>query len=347
LPPLGARRSPHRRWPGHAARAGLLAILVLPLTLLSGGSGAPAAAAPATPARLEAELERLNRRADQLVEEFNQSNLALERTRKVLRDLRAQAGGAERDLKALQASLGARAAAAYTQGAGTSLAAVLGSGDPAAAIDRVQVLDILASYDGDLLDRLEVAGKAFEARKRELAAAERAQAAEVARLDAKRAEVEGAASRTRALLRQLRAREAARRPAQSQSTSPAPPSPPPASGGGGGAAAAVRYAMAQVGRPYCYGGVGPGCFDCSGLTMKAWEQGGLSLPHSSAAQFGVGRAVSASELQPGDLIFYYTPIGHVSIYIGNGQRVSATHTGDYVRVQSLGSDIVGYRRPTG
>ena len=76
--------------------------------------------------------------------------------------------------------------------------------------------------------------------------------------------------------------------------------------------------------------------------MMAWRQAGVSLPHSSASQFNVGRRISASELQPGDLIFYYSPISHVSIYIGGGQRISATHTGDYVRVQSLGSSIVGY-----
>jgi peptidoglycan DL-endopeptidase CwlO len=105
--------------------------------------------------------------------------------------------------------------------------------------------------------------------------------------------------------------------------------------------------MAQVGKPYCYGGAGPSCYDCSGLTMQAWAQAGVSLPHSSSAQYGVGRHISASELQPGDLVFYYSPISHVSIYIGNGQRVSATHTGDYVKVQSLGSSIVGFTRPNG
>jgi cell wall-associated NlpC family hydrolase len=81
--------------------------------------------------------------------------------------------------------------------------------------------------------------------------------------------------------------------------------------------------------------------------MMAWRQAGISLPHSSASQYNVGRRISASELQPGDLIFYYSPISHVSIYIGGGQRISATHTGDYVRVQSLGSSIVGYARPNG
>jgi cell wall-associated NlpC family hydrolase len=320
----------------------LLAALLAPLTLLAGGSGSPASAAPSQ-AKLEAQLEQLNRQADQLVEEYNQSRLALARVRKIRDAMRQQADGAEQNVKTLQASLGARAAAAYVQGAGNTLAAVLDSDDPASAIDRVQVLELLASHDGDLLDRLALAGKAYDSRKRDLADAEREAAAEVDRLDAKKAEVERAAARTRELLRQLKARGT---PSPSATPSPAP-SPPPSGGGSGAGAIAVRYAMAQVGKSYCYGGAGPGCFDCSGLTMRAWGQAGISLPHSSAAQYGVGRHVSASELQPGDLVFYYQPISHVSIYIGNGQRVSATHTGDYVRVQSLGSDIVGYTRPSG
>jgi peptidoglycan DL-endopeptidase CwlO len=322
----------------------LLAAVVLPLTVLSTGSNTTALATPATSARLEEQLDRLNREADQLVEQYNQSNEALQRVQRSLKTLRAQASGAEADLRRLRTTLGARASAAYVQGAGSAVAAVLGSDDPAAAIARVQVLDLLAAHDGDLMDQLGVAGKAFAERQASLVAAEKAQAAEVKRLAAKKAEVEGAAARTRALLSRMRAAD---RPA-----APSPVAPPPSGGGGGGpvsgsAAAVVAYARAQVGKPYCYGGEGPGCFDCSGLTMMAWRQAGVSLPHSSAAQYNVGRRLSASELRPGDLIFYYSPISHVSIYIGGGQRISATHTGDYVRVQSLGSSIVGYARPTG
>ncbi len=339
MPPLGVRRSPNRRWP----RIALLVALLLPVAVLSSGAGSRATAAPASAASLEKQLEQLNRQADQLVEEYLQSKLALERIRKTNGDLRQQAAGAEQDLRVLQSRLGARAAAAYVQGAGNTLAAVLGSDDPVTAIDRVQVLDLLASQDGDLMDRLEVAGQSWEARKHDLAAAEREQAAEVARLDAKKAEVERAVTRTKALLRQLEARSAS--PASPASP---PAAAPPAPGGSGGGAAAVRFALAQVGKPYCYGGAGPGCFDCSGLTMVAWAQAGVSLPHSSSAQFGVGRQVSAGELQPGDLIFRYSPISHVSMYIGNGQQVSATHTGDYVKVQSASNPgVVGYARPTG
>jgi cell wall-associated NlpC family hydrolase len=324
----------------------MLAAILLPLAVLSNGSNTTASASPATSARLEDQLDQLNREADQLVEQYNQSNEALKKIRKSLKGLRAEANGAQDDLRKLQATLGARASAAYVQGAGSAVAAVLGSNDPAAAIARVQVLDLLAAHDGDLMDQLGVAGKAFDERRRNLVAAEKAQAAEVKRLQAKKAEVERAAGRTRALLSRMRAADRPSVPSAPGSVAP----PPPASGGGGGsgsAAAVVAYARAQVGKPYCYGGSGPGCFDCSGLTMMAWAQAGVSLPHSSASQYNVGRRISASELQPGDLIFYYSPISHVSIYIGGGQRISATHTGDYVRVQSLGSSIVGYARPNG
>jgi peptidoglycan DL-endopeptidase CwlO len=344
LPPSGARRTPHRRWPRRAARSALLAAVLLPLTVLSTGPNTTALATP-TSTRLEEQLDQLNREADQLVEQYNQSNEALRRIRRSLRTLRAQASGAEDDLRELQRALGARASAAYVQGAGSAVAAVLGSDDPAAAIARVQVLELLAANDGDLMDRLGVAGQALGERRRNLVAAEKAQVAEVARLQAKKAEVERAADKTRALLARMRAAD--RPSAPTRPSNPVAPPPPSGGGGGGGAAAVVAYARAQVGKPYCYGGEGPGCFDCSGLTMMAWRQVGVSLPHSSAAQYSVGRRISASELQPGDLIFYYSPISHVSVYIGGGQRISATHTGDYVRVQSLGSSIVGYARPNG
>jgi cell wall-associated NlpC family hydrolase len=317
--------------------------------VLSIGSNTTALATPTTPARLEDQLDQQNREADQLVEQYNQSNETLKRIRRSLRGLRSQASGAESDVRKLQQVLGARASAAYVQGAGSAVAAVLGSDDPAAAIARVQVLELLAANDGDLMDQLGVAGQALGERQRNLVAAEKAQAAEVDRLEAKKAEVEAAADKTRALLARMRAADRPSAP----SRPPANPvvAPPPAGGGDGGgsgsASAVVAYARAQVGKPYCYGGSGPGCFDCSGLTMMAWRQAGVSLPHSSSAQYGVGRRISAGELQPGDLIFYYSPISHVSVYIGGGQRISATHTGDYVRVQSLGSSIVGYARPNG
>lgn len=109
---------------------------------------------------------------------------------------------------------------------------------------------------------------------------------------------------------------------------------------------AVASAYEQLGKPYVWGAAGPSSFDCSGLTMFVWEMAGVFLPHSSQAQYGSGMHVSQSSLQPGDLVFYGSPIHHVGIYVGGGKMISAPHTGDVVRVQAaLRADYVGAVRP--
>jgi cell wall-associated NlpC family hydrolase len=102
---------------------------------------------------------------------------------------------------------------------------------------------------------------------------------------------------------------------------------------------AVNFALAQVGKPYVYAGSGPNVYDCSGLTMASWAAAGIKLPHNAAAQFAYGTHVApnVADLQPGDLIFMYHPIGHVTIYIGNGLMVSAPQPGESVKVITVAS----------
>ncbi|HEY3559141.1 MAG TPA: NlpC/P60 family protein [Kribbella sp.] len=106
----------------------------------------------------------------------------------------------------------------------------------------------------------------------------------------------------------------------------------PASGRG---AIAVNAALSQLGDPYVWGADGPNSYDCSGLTMYAWGKAGVSLSHSSKAQVGEGRRVSRSELAPGDLVFYYSPVSHVAIYLGNGRIVHAPRPGKSVEIAPL------------
>jgi len=118
---------------------------------------------------------------------------------------------------------------------------------------------------------------------------------------------------------------------------------PPSTHGG-----VVGVAMSQLGTPYVWGGSAPGGFDCSGLVMWAYAQVGVSLPHSSYALYGMGVPVSRDQLQPGDLVFF-DGLGHVGIYIGGGQFIHAPHTGDVVKISSLGegwyaATYVGARR---
>ena len=110
---------------------------------------------------------------------------------------------------------------------------------------------------------------------------------------------------------------------------------------------AVQAALSQLGVPYQFARSSPGvAFDCSGLTLYAWGQAGVSLPHYSRAQFQMGPRVPIQAIQPGDLIFSRTPIGHVAIYIGNGQMVHAPRRGDVVRVAPVPWErVVGITRP--
>lgn len=125
----------------------------------------------------------------------------------------------------------------------------------------------------------------------------------------------------------------------SSSSAPAPAASTPVVAGSGAAATAVSVAMAQRGKPYVWGATGPGSYDCSGLVKYAYAAAGVNLPRSSSQQATVGRAVSRSELQPGDIIAFYSPVSHVGIYIGNGQMVHAPTSGDVVKVASI--DVMG------
>jgi peptidoglycan DL-endopeptidase CwlO len=128
------------------------------------------------------------------------------------------------------------------------------------------------------------------------------------------------------------------------------------SGSGGGYSApavssraglAVQAALAQQGVPYRYATSSPGVgFDCSGLTAYAWGQAGVGLPHQSGAQFGSVPRVAIDQAQPGDLLFFYSPISHVSIYLGNGMQVHAPNTGKTVTVAAVNwGKVVGVGRP--
>jgi peptidoglycan DL-endopeptidase CwlO len=134
------------------------------------------------------------------------------------------------------------------------------------------------------------------------------------------------------------------RPTQPATQSQASAANVPASGKG---AAALEFALAQVGEPYVYGGAGPNSWDCSGLTMMAWKAAGVSLPHGAKAQYGSTPHISKSELQPGDLVFFYNPIHHVGIYAGNDKVVHAPKPGDVVSVDPLGyMPFAGASRPS-
>lgn len=121
---------------------------------------------------------------------------------------------------------------------------------------------------------------------------------------------------------------------------------PPAASGSGKGARALAFARAQLGKPYRFSAAGPDAYDCSGLTSAAWKSVGVSLPRSSRSQYGAGSYVSRGNLQPGDLVFFYSPISHVALYAGNGQVIHAPHPGGHVEYIKMSyMPYAGARRP--
>ncbi len=200
-------------------------------------------------------------------------------------------------------------------------------------------------------------------------ARQKAAAAARAKLAAERARAQKAAETRQRAAEQARAKRAAEQArhqadqaAQAAQDTPAPSDPGKATGGGASAppvvtpapgpvanpapnqsaavARAIDYAKRQLGSPYLWGAAGPTRFDCSGLTMMAWGQSGVSLPHYSVAQFAQSTRISMADAKPGDLLFWSnngSPSGihHVALYLGGGQFIEAPHTGSYVRYNSI------------
>jgi peptidoglycan DL-endopeptidase CwlO len=326
------------------------AIALLALTLVFAGvmGAGIAGAQPADLGALEARLSELNDQADAAVEDYLEAKLALKKADSALASLRSRSGEAQKILDSYQGSLGRRAAYAYMYGPGVELGSFLDTDDPDAAAERVQLLNILSQRDSSLIDGIRASQSTVSGLVADAAKAREARARELARLEDKKAEIEKKVAETQRVLARLRAERRARNipepdPAPAGGTST--PSPPPVSGR---AAAAVNYAHAQLGKPYQYGADGPGSFDCSGLTMMAWAAAGVSLPHSSRAQYTATSRVSKANLAPGDLIFrgYNGSISHVSIYIGGGKSITAPQTGDVVKIQdAFTTRDIGYGRP--
>jgi cell wall-associated NlpC family hydrolase len=109
---------------------------------------------------------------------------------------------------------------------------------------------------------------------------------------------------------------------------------------------ALHFALAQLGKPYAYGGTGPDAYDCSGLTQQAWRAAGIPIPRTTEEQAGTGTDVPLSQIKPGDLVIFYADASHVGIYAGDGKVVVAPHAGAVVSLQEMRwMPIYAVRRP--
>ncbi len=284
---------------------------------------------------VEARVEKLYHEAEQASERYNDARVDLKATRARLTALRADLGRQQANVERIREQAASTVVSHYQGQTLSTTSQLFLSEDPDAFLDQLATVSAYNDQQGQMMAEFATQVKQLELREeaaeRELAAI----AATQKKLAEEKAEIDAKAGEAQDLLDELEADERARlAAAPSRSANRAPISNVAVSGRAG---AAVNYALAQVGDAYVYGAAGPDAFDCSGLTMMAWAQAGVSLPHSSSGQMSSGTPVSQSELAPGDLVFYYSPVSHVGIYIGNGQIVHAANPSTGVQITGVNS----------
>jgi len=334
---------------GRLAR-GALALLIMLCASVTSATLSSAAPSQEDVRAAKEKLDALNQRLGILIEQYDQENVKLQEIESRLAETRAEAAKAQATALAAMVDLNERAARAY-QGVGSEIEMLLGASSFAEFSDRLEFMGSLAQADTDLANRAATAQQQARWLAAKLSDALAEQQDLLASLQQKQSEIRGGISQAKSLYeslnRQYRDALAAQRAASASaySISPPPGGPPPALNAN--AQAAIDAAYSVIGVPYQFGGSSPESgFDCSGLTMWAWSHAGVSLPHSSAMQYAVLPHVAQSDLQPGDLVFFYSPIHHVGLYVGGSRMIDAPFTGTVVQMRPVEWDVyVGAARP--
>ena len=308
----------------------------------------------------QARLMEIEKEFELVVEEYN---LATERLTEIETSMATKqlvVRSVERRMETKQSAAVALAIELYKAGPQTvALESVLAAHSLGDLETRVEYLRSSNAAQSEVFEVLDVDARELDIRLGELEEAKSEALQVQARLDALRADIDAKLDAQREEITELnaqieaaeaRARAAAEAAAAAEGTSgvfatggvDANPAPAP----NPRAQKAVDAALSQTGKPYQWGAAGPNSYDCSGLTMWAWGQAGVALPHNSGAQYSATPRVGRSDLEPGDLVFFGSPIHHVGMYIGNGQMVEAPYSGNTVRVVPMSrSDYVGAGRP--
>ena len=299
-------------------------------------------AADAAPGSAAEASELVRKAAEQLTavdEQVHEAEIIVAAQQEAAATAAAAAATAHEARAAYEPQLRAIAQSGYTGKTQSRFAAFLTSESASELVQQMTTLDVIAEHTNTVVS--EVAAAQAAAQQAQAAADEAAAVARAGleQLEAQRAEVKQQAAAYQADFARLSAPEqtavttaVAGRSLDAPRNLPLPP---------GAAGVAIETAVAQRGDPYQHGGTGPDVFDCSGLTAYAYAAAGITLPHSSRAQSQLGTQVSRAELLPGDLVFFYSPISHVGLYIGDGMMVHARTYGSPVAITSV--DQRGFR----
>jgi cell wall-associated NlpC family hydrolase len=291
-----------------------------------------------TPAQIEAEIDSMWNQVEPTIEAHNAVKAQLAANKAKVAQLTEQIRPLQLQVDAAMAKVNVIAVEYYKGGPANTFNALLASGSPTTLVDQLAMLNMIARSQADEISDVAKLKATYDAQKKpldalvaqlavqeaDLAAKEKIINAEIKRLNDLRLAAYGAGGGIGALS----------------------PVPCPLTYPGGPAGVVVQFACKQIGKTYVWGAAGPDHYDCSGLTMAAWAKAGVNLPHNAADQRQVVTAVSRANLRPGDLVFYYSNVHHVGMYIGGNWVVHASRAGEPVRLRQIDlAPIKSYGRP--
>ncbi|MFD7058208.1 NlpC/P60 family protein [Streptomyces sp. NPDC059906] len=335
---MGAHRRPRQRAKGGSrARTAATITLAGAATATGLGGGTGHADPQPTAAQVRAKVDKLYQEAEVATEKYNGAKEKADAAEQRLEDLRDEAARKEDRLNSAREALGSVAAAQYRSGGLDPALQLALSADPDRYLDGAAFAERAGSRQQATVGRVRKELRDIE----QLRGAARVEAASLksrrAELKRHRETVTGKLEAARRLLSRLTAEERADVGDRASRSAPGTraglsPSSQAPNSRAAAAVAAVAYAYQKLGSPYVWGATGPNAFDCSGLTQAAYRAAGVSLPRTTYAQIDAGRRVPRSELLPGDLVFFYSGISHVGIYVGKGQMIHAPNPSAPVRV---------------
>ncbi|MER7165060.1 NlpC/P60 family protein [Micromonospora sp. NPDC000207] len=293
--------------------AGLVAVLVAP--------AAPASADPSV-AELTRRIDKSSTELAQVVESYNELREKIKDNKKAAATLQARIGPLQEQTERSRADVGEIAVTAYKTGGLQTVDALL-QGGSGSVVERLGTLDQLTRQRQKSIEGFTANERQLVDQKTRLDTTLARQAAQAKELNTGKKKIE----RDLAKLYDLRRAAYGRATEQpKQQAGSAANDAPRVSGGAG---AAVRYAYGAIGKPYVWAASGPNGYDCSGLTSAAWRAAGKSLPHNTKMQWNAVAKINRAELRPGDLVFYRS-LGHVALYVGDGQVIHAPTFGRHV-----------------
>ncbi len=315
-------------WRGTGRRTAIVAsVAVLAGFALPGAAGATATNATGTPSlnTLIARATKLSNQIDSLSEQYDGLKIQQSQAKAEAKVARETAARDEQALSAGRIAVGQIAAQGYMTGGIDPSLELLQTNDPQALLNRASILQQLQQENGNKVNLLAAAEAA--AQRARLTAVQ--QEAEAAKLTAEMSKKVGEIQAKENVLNSAAYQQAM---VVFQKTGKYPNIQVPGNSIG---VQALNWALSRRGDMYVWGAAGPDTFDCSGLVMWAYEHVGISLDHFTGDQWNEGQHISRSQLEPGDLVFFFADISHVGMYVGNGLMVDAPTFGQPVQVQPV------------